>query len=324
MNNPRRAALQAALILGAAACLPLTASAQNYPTRTVKIVVPYPAGSTPDALARIVAENLSKRIQQPVVIDNKPGAGGMIGAKFVSEAAPDGNTLLMFTPAWSAAKVFMNKTPVPIPDGLEPVTMVAEGSATFVAASAVPVNSFNELVSYAKTHPGKLNFATTGMGDNYLYSLMMQREKGFTMESIQYKGSAEFMTALVANDVQVAFTPPYNMVPLAKDGRIKVLAVTGSKRLKAFPDVPSFAELGLPKIRNNWFSLFAPRGTPADMVAKLNADLSAVIKGPEASTRIQDIYFEPVGSSAAHLRTRIQTEIDEWTALARAAGIQPQ
>lgn len=316
----RRYALLACAALG----LPLAATAQGYPSRTVKIVVPYPAGSTPDALARIVAENLSKRIQQAVVIDNKPGAGGMIGAKAVSDAAPDGHTLLMFTPAWSSAKVFVKKPAVSVPDGLEPVTMVAEGNATFVAAAGLPVNSFNELVTYAKANPGKLNFATTGLGDNFLYSIMMQREKGFKMEAIQYKGSAEFMTAIVANDVQLAFTPPYNMVPLVKDGKIKVLAVTGSKRLKIFPDAPSFAELGLPKIRNNWFSMFAPRGTPPELVAKLNADLVAVIKGPEASKRIQDIYFEPVGSSAEQLRNRIQTEIEEWSEVARAAGIEPQ
>jgi tripartite-type tricarboxylate transporter receptor subunit TctC len=312
------------LILSAALlALPLAATAQTYPGRPVKLVVPYPPGSTPDALARIVAESLSVRIKQPVIIDNKGGAGGMIGAKAVSDAAPDGNTLLMFTPAWPAAKIFIKKPLVSVPDGLEPVTMVADGSIAFTAAGALPAKGFNEMVSYAKAHPGKVNFATTGLGDSLLYAHIIQREKGIKFEAIQYKGSAEYIAAMMANDVQLAFTPVYSMLPYVKDGKLKILAVTGDKRAKALPDVPTFAELGLPQVRNNWFALFAPRGTPSALVEKLNADLTAVIKSPEISKRIQDIYFEPVGSSAAQLRQRIQSDIDEWSALAKQVGIEP-
>lgn len=303
---------------------PWAAVAQGYPERPVKIVVPYPAGSTPDALARIVSEGLARRIGQPVVVDNKPGAGGMLGAKAVSDAAPDGNTLLMFTPAWSAAKVFQLKPLVPVPDGLEPVTMVAEGAFAFTAAAALPARSFDEFVSYAKANPGKINFATTGLGDNYLYLLMMQKEKGFKMEAIQYKGSAEYVSAMVANDVQVAITPPYSMLPLVKEGKLRVLAVSGEARSRAYPEVPTFRELGLPQLRNNWFGLMAPRHTAPALVNKLNADLVAVIRSPEVSKRIHDIYFEPVGSTPDQLRQRINTEINEWTAVARSAGIQPQ
>lgn len=317
----RRASLAAAASLLA---LPLSAFAQGYPDRPVKLVVPYPPGSTPDALARIVGEALSKRINQPVVIDNKPGAGGMIGAKFVSEATPDGTTLLMFTPAWSAAKVFMKKPPVSIPEGLEPVTMVAEGSAALTAAAGLPARTFDEFVAHAKANPGKVNFATTGLGDSLLYFHLIQREKGIKLEPIQYKGSAEYIAAMMSNDVQVAFTPPYSMAPYVKDGKLKILAVTGDKRSKIFPDAPTFAEIGLPKVRNNWFALFAPRGTPAPLVSRINADVAAVIKSADASKRIQDIYFDPVGSSADVLRQRIQTEITEWKTLASQVGIEPQ
>ena len=147
---PRNMKRRASLLLGAALlATPWVALAQNYPSRTVKLVVPYPPGSTPDALARIVAEGLTKRINQPVVIDNKAGAGGMIGAKAVSEAPADGHTLLMFTPSWSAAKIFIKKPLVSVPDGLEPVTMVAEGGIALTAASALPAKSFNEMVAYA-------------------------------------------------------------------------------------------------------------------------------------------------------------------------------
>ncbi len=230
----------------------------------------------------------------------------------------------MYTPAWSAAKIFIKKPLVSVPDGLEPVTMVAEGSIAFTAAGALPAKNFNEMVAYAKANPGKVNFGTTGLGDSLLYSLLIQREKGIKFESIQYKGSAEYITAMMANDVQVAFTPQYSMLPYVKDGKLKILAVTGDKRSKIFPDVPTFSEVGLPRVRNNWFSVFAPRGTSPELVEKLNADLTAVIKSPEISKRIQDLYFNPVGSSAEQLRTRIQTEIEEWTNLAKQVGIEPQ
>lgn len=312
------------LLSAALLALPMVANAQSYPTRPIKLVVPYPPGSTPDALARIVAESLSKRIAQPVIIDNKGGAGGMIGAKQVSEASPDGNTLLMFTPAWPAAKIFIKKPLVSVPDGLEPVTMVADGSIAFTAAGALPAKGFNEMVGYAKANPGKLNFATTGLGDSLLYAHIIQREKGISFAAIQYKGSAEYVAAMMANDVQLGFTPVYSMLPYVKDGRLKVLAVTGDKRISALPDVPTFAEVGLPQVRNNWFALFAPRGTPAPLVDKLNADLTAVIKSPEVSKRIQDIFFTPLGSSAAELRQRIQSDIDDWTVLAKQVGIVPQ
>ncbi|PUE50567.1 hypothetical protein B9Z47_02090 [Limnohabitans sp. 2KL-1] len=316
----RAALLSSAMLLSSS----LSAMAQGYQNRPIKIVVPYPAGSTPDALARIVGESLAKRISQPVIVENKPGAGGMIGAKAVSEASPDGTTLLMFTPAWSAAKVFQAKPLIPVPEGLEPVMMVAEGAFALTAAGAMPAKTFDQFVAYAKANPGKVNFATTGLGDNYLYLLLMQREKAFKMDAIQYKGSADYVAALVSNDVQVAITPQYSMLPLVRDGKLRVLAVSGDTRSKAYPDAPTFKELGLPQIRNNWFALFAPRNTPATLVSKLNEDLVAVVKSPEVSKRVKEIYFEPIGSSAEQMRQRISTEITEWTALVQSAGIQPQ
>lgn len=303
---------------------PFAGNAQTYPEHPIRLVVPYPAGSTPDALARIISESLAKRINKSVIVDNKPGAGGMIGAKATSEAAPDGNTLLMYTPAWSAAKIFNIKPLVSVPDGLEPVTMVAEGAFALTAAGSFPVKSFNELVSYAQANPGKVNFATTGQGDNFLYLHLMQKEKGFKMEGIQYKGSTEYIAAMVSNDIQVAITPQYSVLPLVKEGKLRILAVSGNTRSKIYPDVPTFKELGIPQIRNNWFSMFAPRNTPPALVQKINSDLVAVIKSPEVSKRIQDIYFEPVGSTAEQLRQRINTEISEWAALAKSVGIQPQ
>ena len=319
----KRTFIAATLALAALAAAP-GAHAQDYPGRPVKIVVPYPPGSSPDALARILAEQLARRINQTVTVENKPGAGGMIGAKAVSEAAPDGNTLLMFTPAWSAARVFMKKPPIAVPEALEPVTLVGEGRFAFTAAGALPARGFDEMVAYARANPGKLNFATTGLGDSLLYFHAMTTEKGIKIETVQYKGSAEYVAALISNDVQLAFTPEYSMLPHVREGRLRVLAVTGETRSKAYPDVKTFNELGLPMVRNNWMGLFAPQGTPAALVQKINGDLTALIRSPEVSKRIQDIYFEPVGSTPEQFRRRIETEITEWSALARKVGIEPQ
>ena len=149
-------------------------------------------------------------------------------------------------------------------------------------------------------------------------------ERFIQIEPIQYKGSAEYVSALVANEVQLAFAPEYTMLPLVKEGKLKILAVTGDTRSKAYPDAPLFSELGLPRIRNNWMAIFAPKGTSPALVTKLNADLTAIIKLPDVDKRIRDIYFEPVGSTADQLRRRVETEISEWTAVAKAAGIEPQ
>lgn len=306
--------------------LPFSAQAQpqGYPNRPVTIVVPYPPGSSPDALARLVAKELGGVIKQNVIVENKPGASGMIGAKAVAGAAPDGTTLLMHTPAWPAARIFMKRPLVAVPEGLEPVTLVAEGRFALTAAGALPAKSFNDMVGYAKANPDRLNFATTGGGDSLLYFHLMLKEKGIRIATITYKGSAEYMPALVNNDVQLAFTPEYSMLPLVKEGKLKVLAVTGDQRSAAYPDAPTFKEVGLPGIRNNWMGLFAPAGTPPAVLSRLNADLTSIIKAPEVSRRIQDIYFEPVGSSAQALRERVQTEISEWSVLARDVGISAQ
>lgn len=314
----------AVLAWAASATAPLTALAQNYPNRALRIVVPYPPGSSPDALARIVGEHLGRQIGQNIIVENRAGAGGMIGAKAVSEAPTDGATLLMYTPAWSAARVFIKNPPIPVPEGLEPVTMVAEGRFVFMASAALPARDFNEMVAHARANPGKLNFATTGLGDSLLYFHDLAAEKGLKIETVQYKGSAEYVSALFANDVQLAFTPEYSMLPHVRAGKMKPLAITGATRSRAYPDTPTFDELGLPRVRNNWFALFAPRGTPAEIVARQNADLTAVIRSADVSRRIRELYFEPTASSAEQLRRRIDTEIDEWTRLARKVGIEPQ
>jgi tripartite-type tricarboxylate transporter receptor subunit TctC len=300
------------------------ALAKGYTDRPVKIVVPYPPGSTPDALARIVDDKLGETLGQVVTVENKPGAGGMLGARQVSTATPDGTTLLMFTAAWPASKIFVKKPLVSFPEGLTPLTLVAEGRAVFMASKDLPAASFNEMITYARSNPGKLNFATTGLGDSLLYFHTIQKHKGVKIETIQYKGSAEYIPALVSNDVQLAWTPEYSMLPLVKDGKMKPLAVTGDKRSTVYPDVPSFAELGLPMVRNNWFALFGPKGMSPQLAQQVGSELARLIQQPDVRKRIEEIYFEPVGSTPEVLRERLEKDYSEWSELARSVGIQPQ
>lgn len=317
------------LLGGALACAfgasaPAALAQTGFPDRPVKIIVPYPPGSSPDALARIVGDKLGETLGQVVTIENKPGAGGMLGARFVSTAPADGTTLLMYTPAWPASRIFIRKPLVSFPDGLEPLTLVAEGKVVFMASKGLPAATFDEMIAYARANPGKLNFATTGLGDSLLYFHAIQKHKGVKIEAIQYKGSSEYIPALVSNEVQLAWTPEYSMAPLVHDGKMKVLAITGNKRSVVYPSAPTFAELGLPMIRNNWMALFAPKGTPPELARKLGHELSKLIQQPDVRKRIEEIYFEPVGSTSQALRARLDAEYTEWSELARSVGIQPQ
>ena len=304
--------------------LPLAASAQDYPTRTVKFVVPYPAGSSPDMLARLIGEHLGRRIKQTVIIENKAGAGGMIGAKSVADSPADGNSLLMYTPAWPAQKIFVKKPLLPVPEGLKPVTLVATGRLALVAAQALPARSFAEMVSYAKAHPGKLNYATTGPSDVLLDFEILKHATGIKLEHIQYKGAAPIITALVANEVQLGLQAESTTEGFVKEGKLKVFGVTGDTRSTVYPEAPTFKELGLPTIRSNWMAIFVHSGTSDDMVARLNADLVAVIKSPEVNKRIAAAHFEPVASSPEQLGQRVQTDIADWSAIAAAVGILPE
>lgn len=304
--------------------LPLAGKAQDYPTRPVRFVVPYPAGSSPDMLARLIGEHLGRRIKQTVIIDNKAGAAGMIGARSIADSPADGNTLLMYTPAWPAQKIFVKKPLLPVPEGLKPVTLVATGRLALVAAQALPATNFSEMVGYAKAHPGKLNYATTGPGDVLLDFEILKRATGIKVEHIQYKGAALIITALVANEVQLGLQAEATTEAFVKEGKLKVFGVTGETRSAVYPDAPTFNELGLPKIRSNWMGIFVHSGTHGDTVSRLNADLVAVIKSAEVSKRMAAVHFEPVASTPEQLGQRVQSDIADWTAIAAAVGIQPE
>ena len=300
------------------------AKANGYPNGSVKIVVPYPAASGTDAIARIVAEELGRKIKQPVIVENRPGAGGLIGTRYVTTTAPNGLTLLMHTTAWPAQPIFVRNPGVSVPDALEPISKVAQGRLVLTVPKDLAANTFQEMVAYAKEHPGKLNYGTTGPGDVLLSFGVMQDKYAVKMEHIQYRGSAPLLNALVASEVQMSLQSEFPPLPFVKEGRLKTLAITGEGRSKVYPNTPTFTELGLPNVRSNWMGLFAPKDTPKDVLDRINRDVNEVLRSPETIKRVENLYFEAKPTTREELRQQIQQSITEWTALAARLGITPQ
>ena len=254
-----------------------------YPTKPIRIVVPFPAGGTTDILARAVAQRLTETLGQPVVVDNRPGAGGNIGAELVAKAAPDGYTLLMGTVGTHAINASLYaKMPYDHVRDFAPVILVAGVPNVLVINPALPVNSVQELIAYGKANPGKLNFASSGNGTSiHLSAELFKTMTGVQMAHVPYKGSAPALVDLMGGQVQLMFDNLPSALPQIKAGKLKALAVTSAQRSSALPDVPTVIESGLPGFEaSSWFGLLAPAGTPKDIIAKLNGEVAKWLATP--------------------------------------------
>lgn len=301
------------------------AQAQEWPQRPVRIVVPFAAGSSPDILARIVNDKLSARIGQPLIVDNKPGAGGNTGTDQVSKASPDGYTFLLSVnaPLVYNTILYKNLPYDPFKD-LVPVSLAATTPNVCVVSNSMNVDSVKGWLAAMKQNPGKYNFASTGNGSiSHLgVELIKLKTQSFAVH-IPYASSGQAVTAIIQGDVQYACLPPVTVMPQAKAGRLKALAVTSAERSALLPDLPTLRESGLPDIQAvPWFAYMAPKGTSSEIVQRMSREIAAVLKDPETQKRLHTAYFDGVGSTPEALGKFMGEELRRWKPVIERAGIK--
>ncbi|MGV3493894.1 MAG: Bug family tripartite tricarboxylate transporter substrate binding protein [Ramlibacter sp.] len=323
VNLSRRRLALGGIALAAAVAAPLAAQAQAYPTKPITIVVPFSAGGTTDILARVVGEALKNELGQPVVIDNRAGAGGNIGAALAAKANADGHTLFMGTVGTHAINQSLyKKLPYdPIKD-FAPLTRVAMVPNLLVAHPSKPYNSVKELVAYAKANPGKVNFGSSGSGSSiHLSGELFNTLAKVDMIHVPYKGSAPAVTDLLGGQIDIMFDNMPSAIQHVRAGKLKPLAVTTAKRSPQLPDVPTVAEAGVPGYEaTSWFGMFVPAATPAPVVAKLNAALVKVLADANVKKKIAEQGGEPHGEKPEQFAEFIRNETAKWSQVVKASG----
>jgi tripartite-type tricarboxylate transporter receptor subunit TctC len=320
--------LSAGRVLFSIACIVLApaASAAAFPERPVRVVVASSPGGALDVLARLTGPRLTEKWGQPVVVDNRAGAGGVIGTEIVANANADGYTLLVIAQGFTANPYLYKKLPYRTPQDFSPITILATGPNVLVVHPSVKANSVKELVALAKAQPGKLNYATSGVGAaSHLSIEMFKRMSGVDMVHIPYKGAGAATAAVVGGQVQLLFTSTGAAIPHIRSGRLKALGVTTAKRSHVLPDVPTIAETGFPGFRvDGWYALLAPANTPKPVIDRIYADVAAVLKMPDVAKRIESFGLEPNGLPPQEFSDYIRAELAKWGKVIREAGIKPE
>jgi len=318
MTMTRRSALA-----GAAALLASPAFAQSFPTRPITLVVPFAAGGSTDVVARIIGQKMSEIIGQQVVIENRAGAGGNIGAAAVAKAAPDGYTILMGTISTHTLNPIMGKTKPydPVKD-FAPISLLVNVPNVLVVHASLGVNNVQELVALLKKEPGKHSYASSGNGTPlHVSGELFKRMTGTDIQHVPYRGAGPAMNDLVGGQIKIMFDNLPASAPFIRQGQIKALAVTVKERVPGF-DIPSMAEAGLKDYETySWNALFAPANTPADVIARLNAAANAAIKDPAVQSRLRELSAVTVGSTPEQLAEHVKRELAIWEPVIRAANI---
>jgi tripartite-type tricarboxylate transporter receptor subunit TctC len=322
LNRTRAALVLAVCAIG----LAFNAAAQEYPSRPIRVIVPFPPGGSTDILARTVFQQLGKEWRQSIIIDNRPGAGGMIGTEMASRAAPDGYTLLMGSggPLTISPSLYDKLAYDPLKDFV-PVTVIATVPNIIVANPALPVHSVQELIALAKSAPGELTFASTGnVSPGQLAGEIFKAMTGTDMLHVPYKGSAPSVTAVLGGEVTLNFTTTPPVVQLVKSGKLRALAVTSSVRVPDLPDVPTVAESGLPGYEAiSWFGVLAPRGTPEAIVNKLHADLARTINSSAVHKQILETGSIPLANTPEQMEKMILDDTAKWAKVVKESHIRP-
>ena len=321
---PRRTFVASTL---AAVALPASAQPQPWPSKPIKLVVPYAPGGTTDVVARMVAEYLGKQLGQNIIVDNKPGKGAMVGTALVAKAAPDGYTLLMSVISGLSISptLYGGGDFDPMGDFIH-ISIASRNPSVLVVNPTFEAKTFKEYVAYAKANPGKLTFATSGAGSsNHLLGARLQQVIGAEMIHVPYRGAGPAMIDTIAGNVPSMFDSLPSAAPHIKAGKVRALAVSSEARNPAFPDVPTMKEQGYPDlISYSWFGISVPAKTPAPIVDRLAAEMQAVLKEPAVIKRWEEIGAESSTMSPAEVTRFIQAEIDKWTPVVKASGAKPE
>ncbi|HSV78966.1 MAG TPA: tripartite tricarboxylate transporter substrate binding protein [Ramlibacter sp.] len=301
------------------------AAAQTYPNRPIKIIVNSPAGGGNDFIARTVAQKLETALKQPVIVDNKPGAGGIIASEFVAKSAPDGYTVLFNGPLLVQTAGLYNKLPYDPLRDFTPVTDVIRTPLWLaVNAEKIPARTLKEFVDYAKAHPGRVSYGSVGSGSSHhLYGFRLAEAAGLDLLHVPYKGGAPAMVALVGGEVTAAFADYVSLKPHVASGKVRLIAVTGTQRPALTPDVPSLTELGYKGFEAyGWGALFVPSRTPADVAQKLQSEVARLLKSPDVVAKFQEVGFELGGTPQPQFAAQVQTDYVRWTTLIKQAGVK--
>jgi tripartite-type tricarboxylate transporter receptor subunit TctC len=313
-------------LIGLLALATTGADAQSFPDKAVTMIAPFPAGGSVDLVARAVAQQMSELWKQPVVVANRPGAGGNIGAEAVARAAPDGYTLLMGTTALASSPALYSKLPYDLMRDLAPASLVVTMSNVLVVHPALPVHSVRDLLALAKARPGTLNSASAGVGSsNHLALVLFNTMTGAGITHIPYKGAAPAVADVMGGHVAMTFVPIAAAVAPVKSGRLRALGVTGAARSPALPEVPTIDEAGVAGYEaTSWNALLAPGATPRELVQRIQATLAESLRAAKVKEILVSAGADAVGSTPDELAGFLRTEMVKWGKVVKAAGIKPE
>jgi len=299
---------------------------QTYPSRPIRLIVPFPPGGSNDIVARMVATQLGERLGQQVVVDNRGGAGGVLGTDLAAKSPPDGYTLLLISVAYAFGPALYKNLPYDPEKAFTPVGILGSGAAALTVHPSLPVNTVRELIALAKAKPGALNYASAGVGSlQHLACALFMIQAGIDVVHVPYKGGGPAMADVIAGQAQIVMPSLIQVVPHIKSGRLRVLGTSGTRRSAVLPDVPTISESGVPGYEaHNWWGILAPAGTPAPVIGKLHKDLTRVLSSRETEKRFETEGAEVVRMTPAEFGGFISAELVKWSRVAREVGIKAE
>jgi tripartite-type tricarboxylate transporter receptor subunit TctC len=318
-----RIALRLAAAAAVACAMSQSSFALDYPTKPVRLIVGVAAGGANDTVARLVAQALSERLGQPVVVENRPGAGGDIGLEAVINAPPDGDTLLFATSANALSASFYDKPNVNFARDIAPVASLVRGPLIMEVNPSFPAKTIPEFITYAKANPGKINMASAGIGNTtHIAGVLFMMLTGTRFTHVPYRGGAPAVADLIGGQVQLYFDGISGSLEHVRSGKLRALGVTTAQRAAVLPDVPSIAEFVPGYEAGGWYGIGVPKDVPAEIVDKLNREINASLADPALKTRLADLGYVTIGGSSAEFGNMIAQEIDKWAKVIKFAGIK--